>query len=177
MRGRKPDPAEVKDAKGNPGKRKITRTPDAVPGLPVDAPKHLPAKAKKVWAALAPQLRQLKFLRATDQEAFTRYCAHLAEYWSLSVDLKKEGTTYETESRHGRMHRINPKFLVRERLENRLEALEDRFGLNPRARQQILQQMASQAGLPIDTPQQPGSDAPAAPSPSPVGLLGGQSLH
>lgn len=186
-RGRRAEPAAVKQAKGNPGRRKIVDAPDA-PAAPVAAPKDLSAAARKVWNQLAPELSRLKFLRPSDQQAFSRYCEHLAKWWELTKDLRKEGETYGTNSAHGSMLRVNPKFIVRERVEKRLEALEDRFGLSPAARQQILQRLAAinvpltPAGSLFDRTENTGGEAPApqdaAPAGSPIGLLGrASSVH
>ncbi|WP_431856614.1 phage terminase small subunit P27 family [Azospirillum sp.] len=181
-RGRKPQPAEVKQAKGNPGKRRVAQTPADLPALGSTAPADLPARARKIWDELAPELARLKFLRSTDREAFARYCLHLCRWWELTKALeKKGGETYVTESAHGTMRRVDPDFLVRERIESRLETLEDRFGLSPAARQQLLQRMMSApppalpaGGLFGEDPAKPAGDQPVSPPKppaSPVGLL------
>src|SRR5690625_1881066 len=103
-RGRKPKLDALKRAQGNPGKR-------ALPALPVEAeqaplpkskrssaPKRLSADGRKIWDALAPELERLKFLRASDQGTFERYCDTLASYWQVTLELRDAGATYETES-------------------------------------------------------------------------------
>jgi P27 family predicted phage terminase small subunit len=124
---------------------------------------------------MAPELTRLKFLRETDLSAFSRYCEHLARWWALTKELRKEGETYETQSAHGNMLRVNPKFVVRERIEKRLEPLEDRFGLTPGARMQIMQRLAVVPPLPVgglfdDDKDKPAGQAPVTPA-SPLGLL------
>lgn len=117
----------------------------------------------------------MKFLRATDFYAFKRYCMTMADWIAAAKKVKAHGAVYETDTRHGRMQRIHPWFIVMERLEKRLQDLEDRFGMNPRARQQMLQQMASAgSGLPFD----PAKESTAGDQsnmdltkPSPVGFL------
>lgn len=176
MRGRKSQPAAVKSAKGNPGRRAIPAEPEGKPtGRVAAAPRELGAEAKKVWAQMAPELTRLKFLRETDLSAFARYCEHLARWWGLTKDLRKEGETYETQSAHGNMMRVNPKFMVRERIEKRLEPLEDRFGLTPGARMQIMQRLAVVTPVPVGGLFDGGAEksagqTPAAPA-SPLGLL------
>ena len=176
-RGPKPEPAEVKRAKGNPGRRPLPpETDDASADLAsTKAPAELEQDAQRIWQKLAPELTRLRFLRETDRGAFARYCEHLAKWWQLTKALRTEGETYLAVSEHNPdgLMRVNPKFLIRERIEKRLEALEDRFGLSPAARQQILQRLAG--GLPppppggmFDQPEPPAT--PAAPA-SPVGLL------
>jgi P27 family predicted phage terminase small subunit len=175
-RGRRPDAPAVKEAKGT--KARTAPVTDSAAVLRSTMPRTLSAAAKKVWEVLAPELTRMKFLRETDRDAFSRYCEHAARWWKLTRELRREGDTYWTESAHGKMQRLNPKFIVRERIENRLEALEDRFGLNPAARQQILQRLSA---LPPPAPPagdmfaQPGetaeNGAPPPKSGSPIGLL------
>lgn len=187
MRGRKPEPAAVKEAKGNPGRRPLPKEQDAVRAT--EAPKALSRQAKKIWEELAPDLQRMKFLRPTDAHAFARYCEHLTRWWELTKSLRKTGETYESESNHGKLLRVRPEFLVRERLEKRMEALEDRFGLSPAARQQILQRLAivnpTPAGDLLDrvakqdasADQQTVEAAAPASGGSPVGMLRGASVH
>lgn len=180
-RGRRSQPAEVKEAKGNPGRRPIRGEKDAAPKLASKAPSELCVEARRVWDQLSPDLSRMKFLRETDRNAFARYCEHLAAWWRLTNDLRVNGEIYVSKSEHNPegLERVRPNFLIRERIEKRLELLEDRFGLSPAARQQILYRMA--AGLPAVPPQ---GDLPVgeparqsrAPEASPVGLLG-RAVH
>ena len=186
--GRHAQPDAVKDAKGSSSRRnKRAAVADMAPSKH-GAPKELSIAAVKVWDLLAPDLRSLNFLRDTDRMAFARYCEHMAKWWKLTKDINDKGDTYETVSLHGRMLRINPSFLVRERLEKHLVSLEDRFGMNPAYRQQILQRMAGLIAAPpgdlfagahsqSDDNHQPNADAKL---PSAIGILhnnGGGSLN
>lgn len=186
-RGRKPQPAAVNDAKGNPGRRRRAALPmtETAPPSRSSAPSELGDAARRIWDGLAPELTRLNFLRDVDRAAFARYCVHLARWWDLTKDIADNGESYISRSQHGELERVRPAFLVRERIEKRLESLEDRFGLNPAARQQILQRLA---GLVPAAPTgnlfegkegddgSSDSDRPPAP-PSPVGLLGTGSVH
>jgi P27 family predicted phage terminase small subunit len=149
MRGRKSDPQAVKDAKGNPGRRKRHEYAacESDNGK-ISAHDRLSDRARKVWDTLSARLERLNFLRETDREVFARYCTYVAQWWDLTDEIKGAGLTYWTESAHGKMRRVAPEFLVRERIENRLEALEDRLGLNPQARQQMLMRLANIQALP-----------------------------
>ncbi|MEQ8251566.1 MAG: phage terminase small subunit P27 family [Oceanibaculum nanhaiense] len=179
MRGRKPQSAEMREAKGNPGRRSHARTPDTLAPAKLTAPKELTKAAKEIWDRTAAPLARINFLRETDRAAFARYCHHLAEWWVLTRQLRKDGLTYVTTSNHGTMKRLNPDFVARQRIEDRLETLEDRFGLTPAARQQILQRLAAApppaAGSLFAPAQESGGETPA-PAPetgSPIGLLRG----
>lgn len=175
-RGRRPDAPALKELKGNPGKRRIVKASvAAAPGELGPAPGTLKtAGAKRLWDEIGTELQRMNFLRASDRPAFARYCETLDRYWDVTQRMGKGGETYMTESAHGSMLRIHPLFAVQERLAKRLEGLEDRFGLNPQARQQYLLRMA-QAQLPLLPLGQPGEkpagEAPPPDGGSPVGLL------
>lgn len=187
---RRPDPPGLQAAKGSPGKRQkrdrqvetIASTENAAASTaarisPMPAVK---GQAATFWKALAPELERLNFLRPSDRNAFSRYCVDTVRYWDVTEELEKKGYTYTTASAHGTMDRVNPLFLVQERLGRRLEALEDRFGLTPAARQQImLRIMATGAQLPLfgkAADDKPDAPAVAAP-PSPIGFLTSIAKH
>lgn len=135
----------------------------------------LRAPALEIWKQVAPELERLNLLRPSDGHAFSRYCETLVSYWEITSKLRMIGTTYETDSAHGKMRRISPEFAVQERLFNRLTAMEDRFGLNPASRQQImLKLLGGQGHLPLGAPV-PAADQPVAtdvpPAGNPIGLL------
>ena len=185
-RGRKPEPAAVKEAKGNPGRRRIATGVLEARELAAAAPPELAAAARQVWERLAPELARLKFLRETDRGAFARYCEYLAGWWIFTAALRTEGETYLAKSEHNPdgLLRINPKFLLRERLERHLVNLEDRFGLSPMARQQILQRLAGILPIAREQPDmlagaaaQAPAAPPQAPAASPVGLLTRTQVH
>jgi P27 family predicted phage terminase small subunit len=185
IRGRKPDTDDVQNAKGRPGKRRRATPPfvaSTVGATAVQPSSKLSRPALHIWRTLAPDLEQMNFLRATDSAAFSRYCQTLAKYWEISHELDREGVVYLTESAHGSMKRVNPLFLVQERLSRRLTEFEDRFGLTPAARQQILIRLAAQQpSLPLSTTPKPEASAaqPSAPESGPIGLLNspGSQIH
>ncbi len=166
-RGPKPQPGEIKLKKGNPGKRTVVTTPDVVQDITNDAPGWLSDGAKSVWNILVPDLKHLRFLKATDHTALARYCDHFARWLSLKEKVDDKGESYETESRHGKMQRLNPDFVALMRIDERLMQFEDRFGLSPSSRQKILQQMATSTGeLPLgNVPEVKDEDG------SPMGIL------
>ncbi len=171
-RGRRPDPEGLQDIKGNPGKRKRPAAPvvpEASGAILKPIGKVTPA-AVAVWRSLAPELERMNILRTTDRLAFSRYCQDVVTYWDIAAKLRREGHTYLTETVHGKMKRINPLFLIEERLGNRLTALEDRFGLSPQTRQQLLLRLAGQpTQLPLALT--PAAEGPAPPPSGPIGIL------
>lgn len=142
----------AKIAKGNPGNRAVVETKDEAAPIADLPPAWLKNEtALEIWSALAPELRSLRFLRATDQTAFARYCDNLARWIKLRDKVDGEGgrgESYTTTSNHGTMERLNPDFIAMQRVEDRLVTLEDRFGMSPVARQSILQRMAAMGAAP-----------------------------
>lgn len=144
-RGPKPEPASVKRAKGNSGRRRIGDDPvvSATPVLKVPAPAWLKGEPKKVWDRIAPKLVAMKLLTPTDVDTFGRYCVNFARWLKMQKIMEKEGETYESESAHGKLKRAHPAFMIADRLDRKLESSEDRFGLNPADRQRIFASRAA----------------------------------
>jgi P27 family predicted phage terminase small subunit len=180
MRGRRPDTAAVKTAKGNPGRRPIV--PEGVaPGLSDDvlssAPDWLSATGREVWNRIAPDLVQMRLLSRPDVPTFGRYCEWFAHWLTANAALNAGSLVVTTTSEHVEMDRLNKNLQAALLIEKRLVDIEDRFGLNPANRQRIFAQRAAgganagTASLPFDKP----SEAAAMPSPpsreSPIGLL------
>jgi P27 family predicted phage terminase small subunit len=143
----------------------------------------------EIWERLAPTLALAKLLTAADADAFGRYCRNFARWLKLQDELDAGGETYVSVSAHGELKRANPAFVMSERLERMLLAVEDRFGLNPAERQRIMAARA-QTGVPADLfgaekPPAGGKEEkgrreddpaatpaePAQPIASPIGLL------
>ena len=178
-RGPKPAPAAVKEAKGNPGRRRIGADPVVDAGIVVGGvapPAWLKAEGLKAWKRLAPNLTRLKLLTPIDAEAFARYCRDLARWLKMQDRLDKMGEVYEIETASGKVRRPDPSFIIGDRIERALLAYEDRFGLNPAERQRLF---AARSMTPDPATDLFGrrDDSPATPAPeperpaSPVGLL------
>ena len=162
-RGRRPDPQAVRDAKGNPGKRAkpVVDAAAMKPGGIIKPLAKLTPAAAAIWQSLGPDLERLNFIRGTDRELFGRYCQTVVEYWEATRHLRLEGSVYWTETLHGKMKRINPYFLVQERLAARLVPMEDRLGLNPASRQQLLIRLSTlNPQLPFNSNAVPDSRPP-----------------
>lgn len=179
MRGRKRQPKAVHEAKGRPDHRKpLGSQADSAEPARDAAPRGLPAKARAIWNALAPELASLNLLRKPDEPAFQRYCQLVAEWQRAMRHCEDDGAVYVSRSKHVSIKRVNPWFLVMTRLERHLVDLEDRFGLSPRARQQILLQLAAKPAteqrFPLGEPDQPRTDN----AETPLGILNPPSrLH
>lgn len=85
MAGRPPKPTALKLVTGNPGKRAINRQepdPDYLDDL--EAPAHLPERAKKFWNVLAPKLRKARLLTELDVSALEKLCVAEMNYWEVT---------------------------------------------------------------------------------------------
>jgi P27 family predicted phage terminase small subunit len=181
-RGPKPQPAVIRQRKGNPGHRPIGADPAPAAGAGVAAlapPQWLKKRGLTVWHRIAPRLISLKLLTPADVDTFGRYCRNFARWLIAQEAIDKEGETYESESLHGKLKRIHPAFLIADRVERQLLAAEDRFGLNPAERQRLFAARAQNADpaardlfeerRPNDPAAQPAE--PAQPVEGPIGLL------
>lgn len=182
--GPKPQSAAEREQK-EPVRSRHTARP-ALPEAPVGGvhpPVWLKKEGLKIWNRLAPPLRQAKLLSQSDAETFGRYCRNFARWLKMQKAIDKEGEAYESESQWGKLKRVNPSFLIADRIERQLLAVEDRFGLNPAERQRIFAARAAattSTGLFGDAPTVPdrrdGDPAaqptqPASPEQGPVGFL------
>lgn len=136
--GPKPKPAEVAEAQGNPGHRAIVKTSTDVPTIAAEPPIALSDRGREIWASVVTSARALGFMKLSDGRALARYCDHMDRWLKVRARVDEKGESYETDSKHGKMQRINPDFNVMMRLEERMIAIEDRLGLTPAARQSIL---------------------------------------
>lgn len=138
-RGPKPEPASVKLQKGNPGRRPVGADPETVhaDGNQILPPDYLKDDALGIWWKLVPRLVALKLMTEADVMTFGRYCLNYARWLSLQKRLDDGGMFYEIETASGTVRRSDPAFAMADRLDKKMESVEDRFGLNPAERQRI----------------------------------------
>lgn len=191
MRGRRPEPNAIREQKA--AVRSVRKRgqfgEEGLNSGVVRPPTWLKGEGRQVWNRLAPTLRQVKLLSDADTATFGRYCRNFARWLKMQRTLDDEGETYETETYghaegaaetpRGKLKRVNPAFMVADRIERQLLAAEDRFGLNPAERQRIFAARA-QTGVSGDLfageTKRPGDPAteptePAQPIENPVGFL------
>lgn len=155
-RGPAPEPAAVKKAKGNSGRRPIATAEieaeaykaadEAVTGpAGIQPPEWLNDDGRKIWENLAPRLSAMKILQGIDAHTFARYCQDFGRWVKLQQLLDEEGTTYESESPHGKYTRAHPAFMQADRLNRSLMMLESNFALNPADRQRLFAARAAAA--------------------------------
>lgn len=182
-RGPKPQAAAVKAQKSPVrSERKPKVAPSGETVTVADgkgaAPAWLTGEGLAIWKRMAPGLRSARLLQAPDELAFARYCRNFAAWLKLRKALDKDGFTYDASTTTGgTLRRADPNFLIADRLERQLLAVEDRFGLNPAERQRLIAARAQHGtgGLFDAPPERPaGATPPAEPAKAmdaPTGFL------
>lgn len=191
--GRRPDPAAVKAQKA-PVRSRRKPTEEAATAVVEESglkpPAWLKGEALEIWRRRGPGLRAARLLQAADELVFARYCRNFALWLELRKKLDAEGYTYESESAHGKLRRADPAFLIADRVERQLLAVEDRFGMNPAERQRIFLARASgkasgdlfdpaqaSSGPSGQTPASPAAAAAASKPAKPAGFLVAGKVH
>lgn len=151
-RGRRATSDEVKALKKDPTSRRaaLAQKPAAAPRRSMSAtytPTFLRRKLEKlIYARVVDDLVSRRIARAADLDGYGRWATYLSRWITLNRKLKPGAEAYETESKHGKMLRKHPHFAAMIDLERVMMALEDRLGLNPAARQNIIRGIAALAG-------------------------------
>lgn len=178
---RRTEPAAVKAQKAavRSTRKPPVETEQDAPESGLKAPKWLTGEGLQIWTERGPVLRQMRLLQAPDEPAFARYCRDFALWLKLRKELDDDGYTYDADTTHGgKLRRADPSFLIADRIERQLLAVEDRFGMNPSERQRLIAQRANRAGeLPLE-PVKEGAAPAAKPAGSPIGMLSrGQTVQ
>lgn len=132
MRGRKKQPARLKIANGNPGKRKIQDEPQPKQGSPV-CPEWFGDDARAEWERVVPELERLKLLTVIDGAAIEGHCLNYARALDCERTLAKEGVTFATE--HGPKKR--PEATIAKECWGMVRAFLSELGLSPAARARL----------------------------------------
>lgn len=197
--GRRAKTDAEKDRNGNPGKRARKAAPGfaapaapAAPPNPLDPPSWLVAMEKPdalvAWREVIAPLIELRFLRDIDFAVAARYCRHFADWLDAVRTIDKEGATVinKMTATDDVITRLHPMVKVREIAERHLLEIEDRIGVGPRARYELIHRMAMHPGAerdllsygarrdPASAPPAETDDGPPAPppaSPNPLGAL------
>lgn len=175
-RGRRAQPDAVKALKGNPGKRKLalTRAGKSDRGakhVAIQPPEFLTAERERViFTRVVDDYLQRRVARAPDLTAYARWASYVHRWISCKEQLDGKATWFKSTSKHGDLLRRHPLFKDMLDLERVMQSLEDRLGLNPIARQNIIKGLsampAALGGL-FGEEQPAGEDKPQPDDPSP----------
>lgn len=136
--GPRPEPSNIVQLRGNPGKRTRPEEPKPAPVSSTEPPKEfdLSADAKKLWKRLAPELDRVGLLTTVD----VMLLAELCEEWAMARAARRSvrrGTGYGvlTKDRtHGGEPRRHPGLLIARQHGAAVLAIAKEFGLSPSAR-------------------------------------------
>lgn len=189
-RGRRPLPDEIKALRGNPGKRKLAQDQDASGKKPppkkpilIEPPAFLTdEREKQIFLRVVKDFMPRNVAHSSDLTAYGRWAAYVHRWIHCKEQLDGKETYYISESKWGVLRRRHPFFKDMLDLERVLQTLEDRLGLNPIARQNLIRGLAALpaplGGLfddppPEDAGEQDGTAPEPLPAPeeSPLGYL------
>lgn len=149
MKGRRPEPAEIKARKHGPEKAPGIAPIEQLRGAGETPPDWLLGLARKIWTEIVPALSRSRLMRETDRMEVAVYCQDAADFISASLQLRHEGRTYQTSSPHTEdMRRLNPLVLVADRASRRLMARASTLGLNAMSRTQLLAKYLNAGEIP-----------------------------
>lgn len=164
--------AKGSDVSHRPEPKKLE---DKTPPSSGIAPKWLKgAMAKAIWEQVQKDTSSIGLIKKLDGNALARYCRYMGDWVDIDRKLKALGNVvYETDTKHGKMQRIHPLFLARDRTESNLIKLEEQLGLTPRSRMAIIAHLAGQPPL---LPGLEDNDAPhSRDEDDSIGFLGGST--
>jgi phage terminase small subunit len=151
--GRTPKPTAVKEARGNPGKRRLNEWEPIPPQGEVKPPASLKGEALAVWQRESPIAVAMRTLTTADVTLFARYCRAVAELAMMDADfeaMEAEREEARAMGNEGGKYRhpflretdtggctVNQIAYYRDKLEDKVKDLGDRFGFNPVGRTKI----------------------------------------
>jgi P27 family predicted phage terminase small subunit len=135
MRGRKPQPTQLKVLRGNPGRRPLNRAePAPAPALSLAPPAWLEGEAVTEWHRLAPVLHRLGLLTEIDGDALASYCQTWARWREAEAAIRKYGMVLK--GKNG-FPVISPYVAVANRAMAHMKALLIEFGMTPSSRTRV----------------------------------------
>lgn len=153
-RGRKAQPDEIKELRGNPGKRRLlaleaarkNRPPVAPARVPkIEAPDWLGEREVTLFRSVVDEFQQNRIARGTDVNAYARWAAYMAKWIVAKEKLGDSSMFYWVESAHGKRMALHPLAKLMFECEKAIVKLESDLGLNPAARQTIIRGMSTLA--------------------------------
>jgi phage terminase small subunit len=151
--GRNRKHAAVQEARGNPGKRRLNEWEPIPPKGDVEPPASLKGDALAVWKRESPIAIAMRTLTTADVTLFARYCRAVAELAMMDADFadmeaereeKRAMGESEAKYRHPFLREtdsggctVNQIAYYRDKLEDKVISMGERFGMNPVGRTKI----------------------------------------
>jgi P27 family predicted phage terminase small subunit len=130
----------LRAVRGNPGRRRQTKTePTVPPGIP-DPPEHLSGVALEEWHRLVPILGAAGLLTALDRAALAALCSLWARVVACEEDLQRRGTMLQGMTQRGkpRVYPVqNPSLGILRSALPLFLAFAREFGMSPASRSRI----------------------------------------
>lgn len=133
MSGPAPEPAVIKELKGNPGKRPIKEEPNPTKGAP-KPPDDLKGEAYAEWVRIVPELDKIGLLSVVDRAYLVAYCESWAAFNESRESLHEYGPIIP--GRDGGMVR-NPAAVVMKDALDMMLKYGSKFGLSPADRARL----------------------------------------
>lgn len=126
--------SNVRQLRGNPGKRKSPNTPQPAKGIPA-APTWLTAEAKAEWKRVTPELERLGMLAFLDRAVLTIYCDSWSQFVAATKTLRKEEAVVDDKAHTG--VKKHPAWMIRRQAAAEVMAAADKMGLSKSARDRM----------------------------------------
>jgi P27 family predicted phage terminase small subunit len=148
MRGRKGKPTALKEAEGNPGKRKLSTVDlSSSPAIP-KCPSWLDPAARAIWREQAAALFKLGIIRHVDQIVLANLCDSVATLKSAKKRLARARAEYRNAGKDpdevlvyktpGGCYIQNPLIGIINREKLNVQRMASEFGMTPAARARLM---------------------------------------
>jgi len=134
MKGRKPQPTQLKLVKGNPGKRAIPKNEPKIKPAAPRVPVTLSDEAKKHWKIIVKQLSDARIMTKLDSDALALYCEAYARWVDANDKIKIHGMLVKTPSGYPIQ---SPYLGISNKSFEQMKSIMVEFGMTPSSRTRI----------------------------------------
>ncbi len=138
-RGPAREPTELMLLRGNPGHRRLKKDePKPRAGVP-DCPDWLTAEAKKEWAKIAVELKEMGVLTVVDGTALAAYCQAYARWREAEEWINENGSTFIIRDKNGKVKYVQqfPQVAISKSSVQIMHKFLAEFGMTPSSRTRI----------------------------------------
>jgi P27 family predicted phage terminase small subunit len=133
--GPKPQPAVVRELRGNPGRRPIAGGEIHLPACIPDPPDYLSDEALPFWIETAAKLEVMGVMTEVDQQALALLAEHQATFWTAKAEVRRSGLVVKIGG--GDYYQQNPFLIVMNKAEKQIRDLLGEFGMTPSSRTRV----------------------------------------
>ncbi len=133
IRGRRPQPVELRILRGNPSKRRLPKH-DLKPTTGTSCPASLSPGARREWKRIAPVLTKIGILTELDRASLSCYCEAVNDLEWCAKTIAREGRVI----RAGNKTRIpHPAVQIKRQAMQKIREFSAEFGMTPSSRTRI----------------------------------------